>query len=273
MFPAAFDLAHVVGVGGINERGVWFGNRGRHTIDVVAPAQRIPRPTIGADLAMLNYLVQGSARIEEGTPRFDLKPDGEGTSEATAYVATVAALLRAHGPTSQLDGAALRRLLMASGSELPSLPWMWILRQASTPDLQARHWLMLGPFEPTTRTAKQTQLADRSRSGRMVRLDRALDCDGARFERLVAPVPRLVTPQAPLRVAAESFVCAEPYSATHLSARVRRPDGVTESIVLWPSARAGLYELEYSPDAPGRYRFSLEAAPDDVLEVLVESIP
>ena len=273
MYPAAFEHDNIVRVGGINERGVWFGNRGRHTVDVAAPAQAIRHPAVSADLAMMARLARDDVRElgATGDVPFDFVSFGEGTSQATAYMSTVVALLRANATTAQLSAPAIRRLILAAATPLPSIPWMWILRPAGNPDLQAAYWYYLGMFEPTTRTLKQQQLSQNSRSGRIARLDRALACQGLGFQRLVSPVQRqAVAAGGTLRVEAESYVCAQPSTASSLSATVKRPDGLTQTLTLTAQG-GGYYAASYVPAMPGSHAFALTSAPTDVLTLAVPS--
>ncbi|XXX74174.1 S8 family serine peptidase [Sorangium sp. So ce134] len=271
MYPAAFDHDNVIGVGGINERGTWFGNRGRSTVDIAAPAQRILLPAVRPELAMMARLVRAERRElgDTGDVPFDFAEFTEGTSQATAYVSTMAALLRANATTSELTAPEIRRLILSSGTPLPSIPWMLILRPAADPKLQLAYWTFLGMFEPTTRTLKQNQLSEGSLSGRIARLDRALACQGFAFQRIVAPAQRHASPAgSPLTVTAESYVCAQPSSAATLAAKVTRPDGSTASLTLVGDGD-GRYSADYVPTVPGTYRFALSSAPSDALSVQV----
>lgn len=271
MYPAAFEHDNIVRVGGINERGVWFGNRGRHTIDLAAPAQGIRHAAVGADLAMMARLARDDVRELglTGDVPFDHISFGEGTSQATAYMSAAAALLRANAATAHLTAPEIRRLLLASATPLPSIPWMLILRPAANTTIQSLYWLYLGMFEPTTRTLKQKQLSDNSRSGRIARLDRALACQSFGFQRIVAPVQRQAgaVGQA-LLVEAESHVCAQPSSAGTLSATVGRPDGTTQQLTLTAQGN-GHYVASYVPAMPGSHTFALASAPGDVLTVTI----
>ncbi|WP_437721852.1 S8 family serine peptidase [Sorangium sp. So ce861] len=271
MYPAAFDHGNVIGVGGINERGTWFGNRGRNTVDIAAPAQRILLPAVRPEIAMMARLARAERRdtLSTGDVPFDFADFTEGTSQATAYVSTMAALLRANAATSELSAPEIRRLILSSGTPLPSIPWMWILRPAADTNTQLAYWTFLGMFEPTTRTLKQNQLSESSLSGRIARLDRALACQGFAFQRIVEPVQRHAAPAgSPLTVAAESYVCAQPSSAATLAAKVTRPDGSTASLTLVGDGD-GRYSVDYVPTVPGTYRFALSSAPNDVLSVQV----
>lgn len=272
MYPAAFEHDNILRVGGINERGVWFGNRGRHTVDIAAPAQGIRHPKVSADLTMMARLARPDL-LEYGfvADPSDFVTFGEGTSQATAYMSTVAALLRANATTAQLSAPEIRRLILSSATPLPSIPWMWILRPAGSPAMQSAYWLYLGMFEPTTRSLKQQQLSQNSRSGRIARLDRALACQGLAFQRLVSPVQRqAVAVGGTLRVEAESYVCAQPSSAGSLSATVKRPDGTTQTLTLTAQGD-GHYVASYVPAVPGSYAFALTSAPSDALTVVINS--
>jgi subtilisin family serine protease len=268
MYPAAFEHENVIGVGGVNERGVFFGNRGRNTVDVVAPAQRILHPAVGADIALMARLaVDGFA--EGAVMSYDFVDFGEGTSQATAYVATAAAIVRANASTAALSAPEVRRLFLSSATPLPSMPWMLILRPAGNANMQAAYWLYLGMFEPTTRTAKQAALSAGSLSGRIARLDRALDCDGYSFTRIVLPVQRTASGAGhALVVAAESYTCANPAAAPSLSVVVTRPDDTTETISLSTSGD-GYYAADYVPSVAGTYRFALASSSNDTIAITV----
>ncbi len=260
LYPAAFEHDNLLAVGGINERGTWFGNKGRHTVDVAAPAQRLRHPVGSAELAMMARLLHQPLNVP-----FDFMTDSSGTSQATAYMTTAVALLRANAATAHLGAPEIRRLVLASATPLPSLPWMLITRPVYL-------WPLINlfepksVFEPTTRTLKQQQLEKYSRSGRIARLDRALACQGLAFERLVSPVGRQVIAGGALRVEAESYVCAQPSASTSLSATVKLPDGTTQPITLTAQG-GGRSAASYAPPAPGSYTFWLDTAPGDVLTV------
>lgn len=264
MYPAAFEFDNVIGVGGVNERGVWFGNRGRNTADLVAPAQRIIHHAVSPEIAMM-------ARFEgEGDKPFDQVTFGEGTSQATAYVSSMVALLKANASTAQLTPPELRALLLSSATPLPSnLPWMLVLRPAGDTTLQAVYWAMLGMFEPSTRTIKQQQLSANSLSGRIARLDRALACQSESFTRITAPVPRMVAGVgAAFEVRAESYVCAAPAAAASLAATVTLPSGAVQSLTL-QGRGDGTYVAAFMPTTSGSFTFALNAAPSDVLTVTI----
>ncbi len=280
MYPAAFENDAIVGVGGVNERGAWFGNRGRTTIDVAAPAQRIIHATPGADLVMTGQLVVADGHLKSiapapGADYVAVATWGDGTSQATAYVSTVVAILGANASTAGLTPAETRRLLMSSGSTLPSLPYMLILRPAPDASTQAGYWLAAGMFEPQTRTTKQAELSASSRSGRIVRLDRALDCQATdpnnTFHRIVAPVQRQVVPGQPIPIEAESYTCASPTSVTSIDVVVTKPDGTTANVTLTSPQGDGYFIGSYSPATAGSYAFALASATNDTLTVQVST--
>lgn len=269
MYPAAFELDGLIGVGGINRRGTWFGNRGRRTVDVVAPAFPIISPAVRPSLAMMQWLVDPAFGGAAASPPFDRMPRGEGTSQATAYVSTVVALMRAHRPTAALDAAAVRRRLIASSSPLPPLPAGPILRESANPALLPLLQLLLGP-EPPTREAKQAELRANGIAGGIVRLDAALDCHARPFRRLTGPVQRQAGPPgAALVVEAEAFDCETPAPEPSLAAHAIGPDGARRRLAL-DAAAPGLYRARFTPEAPGEYAFALDATPDDRLVIRIE---
>ncbi|MCB9529620.1 MAG: S8 family serine peptidase [Myxococcales bacterium] len=273
MYPAAFEIEGLIGVSGINRRGTLFGNRGRRTVDVVAPAQGLIHAAASPRIAMMARLVGPHARVlgADGTPPFDRVQRAEGSSQATAYVSAVVALMRAHAPTAALDAAAIRRRLIASATPLPAaLPRMWVLREASDANLQALYWAMLGAVEPATREEKQAALAAASFGGAIARLDTALTCAGRVFRRLSGPVPRqAVAVGEAIVVEAEAFVCEAPADDEVIDVTVTGPDG-TVSVLSLASQGGGRYAAELPIVAPGAYAFALAEAPDDVLRVEIE---
>lgn len=269
MYPAAFELPNIIGVGGISRRGTWFGNRGRRTIDVVAPATDIISPAVGPDLALMARLVDPTRRMGHETPPFDRLPRGEGTSQATAYVSTVVALTRAHEDSADLDAPAIRRRLIASSSPLPALPYMLVLRESADVETQGFLQLMLG-FEPTTRTAKQAELEANSIAGAIVRLDAALDCRDRPFGRLTGPVQRqAVAVGEALTIEAEAFDCETPSEDAALAASVVTPDEQTVPIEL-EAVGEGVFRASFVVEAPGLYTIALDDRPDDTLAVTIE---
>jgi len=269
MFPAAFELPGLIGVGGINHRGTWFGNRGRRTVDVVAPATDVISPAIAPELALMGRLIDPTRRMTGDTPPFDRLPRGEGTSQATAYVSTVVALMRAHHDSAALDAAAIRRRLIASSSPLPALPYMLLLRESSTPEVQTLLQLMLG-FEPTTRNAKQAELEANSIAGAIVRLDGALGCHDRTFARLTGPVQRQAVPVGEaLVIEAEAFDCERPSADAALAAHVVSPDGETAPVEL-EAVGDGVFRAAFVVPQPGDYTIALDSRPDDVVQVTIE---
>lgn len=266
MYPAAFELPGVIGVGGINRRGTWFGNRGRRTVDVVAPAADVISPAIAPELALMGRLVEPARRVRPETPPFDRLPRGEGTSQATAYVSTVVALMRAHEDSAALDAAGIRRRLIASSSPLPPLPYMFILRESADPDFQGLLQLMLG-VEPTTRDAKQAELEANSIAGGIVRLDAALGCRERAFARLTGPVQRQVGEA--LVIEAEAFDCEAPADDAALGAQVVTPDGAAVPVEL-EAVGGGVFRAEFGVEQAGVHAIALDRRPDDVIEVVVE---
>lgn len=269
MFPAAFELPGLIGVGGISRRGTWFGNRGRRTVDVVAPATDVVSPAVGPDLALMARLIDPARRVRPGTPPFDRLPRGEGTSQATAYVSTVVALMRAHEATAGLDAPAIRRRLIASSSPLPPLPWMAVLRESADLAMQGFLQALLG-LEPTTGRAKQAELEANSIAGGIVRLDAALDCRDRPFGRLTGPVQRqAVAVGEALVIEAEAFDCEAPAGDAALGARVVTPDGREVPVAL-EAMGGGVFRASFVVEAPGSHAIALDARPDDALELVIE---
>lgn len=187
-FPAAFPNENIIAVGAINNRGqLWSSSSyGRWSVDVLAPGQTIlstnPRyPLVGA--AEADFVVSS------------------GTSQATAYVAGMAALLRANAATAHLDAKAIRRLLMSSGKPLAGM-------------------------EGKTMTGALVRLADSDGRG-------ALTCHNQIFRRRQSPQAddkMVALPGETITLEVQNFNCAAPGTETSLTATVA-PIGATITLL------------------------------------------
>jgi serine protease len=106
-FPASFTNNNIISVAASNNQGeFWSGSSyGRWSVDLVAPGQD----------------------ILSTAPTYPLFPEESadfivthGSSQATAYVSGMIALLRANASTQSLDYMSIKRLLMSSGKPLPA---------------------------------------------------------------------------------------------------------------------------------------------------------
>lgn len=99
-YPAASMAPNVISVASVNQTGnkSGFSSYGRYSVDIAAPGSR----TVGAKLG-------GSYTL------------GDGTSQATAYVSALVALIKANASTEGLNAAQVRRLVISSGKKLDSL--------------------------------------------------------------------------------------------------------------------------------------------------------
>jgi predicted secreted protein len=105
MYPAGFDLANILSVGAINNKGSLssFSNYGKTTVDLAAPGEEI-LSTLPKDFSI------------EGWAEYDYL---SGTSMATPHVAGAAALVASLYPT--YSTTSIKSLLMNSVKKLDSL--------------------------------------------------------------------------------------------------------------------------------------------------------
>lgn len=177
-FPAAFPHDNIITVGAINHQGnLWAGSSyGRWSIDVFAPGQNILSTNPRSDF------------VSEAAADFVVS---DGSSQATAYVSGVIALLRANADTAHLDAKALRRLLISSGKTLPA----------------AVNKSVAGSL---------VRLADSNGRG-------ALTCDNQIFRRRLQPQTGSAVRALPgetIHLEMQNFNCAQPGNDAYLTATV-----------------------------------------------------
>lgn len=176
-FPAAFGNENIIAVGAINNQGnLWSGTSyGRWSIDIFAPGESIlstnPRYPL-VDESYADFVVS------------------DGSSQATAYVSGIVALLRANAATAHLDARSIRRLLLSSGKPL-----------AATSSKSVGGSLV--------------RLADAEGRG-------ALTCDQQVFRRRQLPQAdtMVALPGETIVIELQNFNCAMPGSETSLQAQV-----------------------------------------------------
>ncbi len=176
-FPAAFKNENIIAVGAINNLGeIWSGSSfGRWSVDIFAPGESIlstnPRyPLVDQDYA--DFVVS------------------DGSSQATAYVTGVIALLRANAATANLDAKSIRRLLLSSGKPLASTTAKSV-------------------------AGSMIRLADSNGGG-------ALTCNQRVFKRRQQPEADslLALPGTAITLEVQNFNCAQPGSETSLAVSV-----------------------------------------------------
>lgn len=223
-FPAAFTNSNIISVGAINNQGeLWSGSSyGRWTVDIMAPGQSIlstsPRyPLVDAQHA--DFVVS------------------DGTSQATAYVTGVVALLRANASTAGLSASAIRRLLLSSGKPLPAA---------------------------TSKTVggNLVRLADANGRG-------ALSCNNQVFRRRQLPAANAVValPGETVKIEVQNYNCAYVGTETSLPVTVTpgntsfqlRDDGVGDDTV----AGDGIYSGSWTVPA-GEFEYFLATGADSV---------
>lgn len=223
-FPAAFRNENIIAVGAIDNQGdTWSGSSyGRWTVDVLAPGAGIlstsPHyPLVAAEYA--DFIVS------------------DGTSQATAYVSGMAALIRANAGTAALDAKSVRRLLLTSGKPLSGA-------------------------------------ASKTASGRLVRLADldgrgALTCHNQILRRRQLPQGDAVValPGTTLTLEMQNFNCAQPGSETALPVTITpgnlsltlRDDGAGAD----HTAGDGIYSARWTVPA-GEYEYHLATGLDSV---------
>lgn len=108
-YPASFALDNIISVAAINNQGDLWNNSsfGRWTVDIAAPGASIlstnPRIEIMGSETSSDYIISS------------------GTSQATALVTGIVALLKANTNTALLSPVQIKRLLLSSGKSLESL--------------------------------------------------------------------------------------------------------------------------------------------------------
>ena len=176
-FPASFTNKNVISVAGINNQGeLWSGSSyGRWSVDLAAPGQDILSTVPTApyfDAANSDFIVT------------------HGTSQSAAYVSGAVALIRANASTSNLDAAAVRRLLLSSGKPLPALA-------------------------DKTVSGSMLRLADNNGTG-------ALTCNDQIFRRRQSPAAdsMIALPGEVIKLEVESYNCADVSTESQINVTV-----------------------------------------------------
>ncbi len=167
-FPASFELDNIISVAAINNQGSLWSNSsfGRWTVDIAAPGENIlstsPRVEITGSESSADYIVSS------------------GTSQATAFVTGVIALLKANTNTAALSPIQIKRLLLSSGKPLDAL-------------------------KQTTRSGQLIQLTGDQGKG-------VLNCNNQQFERRHQPQQNNIfrIPGDTLYLEVHKYQCAEP---------------------------------------------------------------
>ena len=174
-FPAAFENPNIIAVAASDNQGdLWAGSSyGRWSVDLVAP---------GDDILSTNPSV-----FPEESADFIVS---DGSSQATAYVTGIVALLKSHVGTEHLDSASIRRLLMSSGKPLNS---------AIT----------------KTVSGSLVRMADSNGKG-------ALTCSDQVFRRRQAPKAdyMVALPTSTVNLEVQSYNCANPGNETDITVTV-----------------------------------------------------
>ncbi|HVL00560.1 MAG TPA: S8 family serine peptidase [Dongiaceae bacterium] len=223
-FPAAFKNSNIIGVGAINNQGeLWSGSSyGRWTVDIVAPGESILSTTPGAPIV---------------APQYQDYVVSHGTSQATAYVSGVVALLRANSATANLSASAIRRLLLSSGKPLAA---------ANT----------------KTVSGSLVRLADANGRG-------ALTCNNQVFRRRQQPAANSVVALASetVQIEVQNFNCAYPGTETSLTVTVSpgntsfqlRDDGIGDDAVPGDGVYSGSWVVP-----AGAFEYFLTTGADSV---------
>lgn len=185
-FPASFENNNIIAVGATNNLGeMWSGSSyGRWSVDVLAPGQD----------------------ILSTAPTYPIYPEESadfivthGTSQATAYVSGMIAILKANESTRDLDAFSIKRLLMSSGKKI----------SAGTGN---------------TVSGALARLADSDGKG-------VLTCDNQLFTRRQSPKAdnMIALPTETLSIQVQSFNCANPSGLSQVAVTVS-PTGETFNI-------------------------------------------
>ena len=225
-FPAAFGNDNIIAVGAINNQGnLWSGTSyGRWSVDLFAPGESIlstnPRYPL-MDTPYADFVVS------------------DGSSQATAYVSGIVALLRANASTVHLDAKSIRRLLLASGKPLAA----------------ARDKSVAGSL---------ARLADASGLG-------ALTCNNQAFRRRQQPQAdnMVALPGETLQIELQNFNCAAPGNETSLHAQVS-PTGDIITLLDDGSgadriAGDGIYSAEWTVPH-GHFNYEINSGWDSVTQ-------
>ena len=225
-FPAAFTNSNIIAVGATNNQGeMWrWSSYGRWSVDVMAPGQDILSTVPSYPL------------FPEDTADFVVT---HGTSQATAFVTGIVALLKANQSTQHLDAASIRRLLMSSGKPIP-------------------------------------EAKDKSVSGALVRMadhngKGALTCQDQLFRRRQAPNSDSIValPGETVVLEVQSFNCAGPNTEDQVQVTVNETgeiinlydDGIGQDETAGDGVFSGVWMVPY-----GQLQFTLSSGYDSVLD-------
>ncbi|MEE2732381.1 MAG: S8 family serine peptidase [Pseudomonadota bacterium] len=223
-FPASFENNNIIGVGATSNQGtLWSGSSyGRWSVDVLAPGEDIlstapTYPIFPQDSA--DFVVT------------------HGTSQATAFVTGIIAMLKANADTQNLDAFSIKRLLMSSGKPVTA-------------------------GQDKTVSGALVRLADTDGKG-------ALTCTNQVFTRRQSPkADNLVAlPGETLHLEVQSFDCAAASGVGHIAVSVA-PTGETFNLYddgLGDDAQAndGIYSGSWTVPF-GEFEYSLSTGWDSV---------
>lgn len=223
-YPASFDNGNIISVAAINNQGqLWAGtSTGRWSVDLLAPGQDILS-------SVPTYPIFAAADADFVVTH--------GSSQATAYVSGIIALLRANATTEHLDAASIRRLLMSSGKPLAA-------------------------GQNSTVSGALVRLADSAGKG-------ALTCNNQLFVRRQQPATDqlLALPTETVHIEVQSYNCAEPSTTPSITVTVSPDgtqfdlydDGLGEDSVAGDGVYSGSWTVPY-----GEFEYHLSTGPDTV---------
>ncbi|MAR89846.1 MAG: hypothetical protein CML06_03050 [Pseudomonadales bacterium] len=225
-FPAAFENNNIIAVAANNNQGeLWSGSSyGRWSVDVLAPGESILST------------VPGYPIFPQESADFVVT---DGTSQATAYVSGIVAMLKANQGTQHLDAFSVKRLLMSSGKKLSA-------------------------GVDKTASAALVRLADSNGKG-------ALTCQNQWFSRRQKPkADRMIAlPGETVIVEFQSFNCANPAGTPPISVQVS-PGGTSFTLVdngtgVDTIANDGIYSGSWTVPH-GAFEYTLSGGFDTVTE-------
>ena len=223
-FPASFENNNIIAVAASNNQGdLWSGSSyGRWSVDLLAP---------GED-------------ILSTAPTYPIFPEENadfivthGSSQATAFVTGIIAMLKANESTKSLDAFSIKRLLMSSGKELSE-------------------------GQDTTVSGVLVRLADSDGKG-------ALTCNNQLFTRRQSPKAdnMVALPGETLNIEVQSFNCADPSAIDHVTVTVAETgevfnlydDGLGEDNAAADGIYSGSWIVPY-----GQFEYTLSTGYDTV---------
>ena len=223
-FPAAFPNENIIGVGAIDNHGniPSWSSYGRWTVDVLAP---------GASILSTN---PEYPLVDQQYSDFVVS---DGTSQATAYVTGIVAMIRANAATANLDAKAVRRLVMTSVKPLPNTAGRTV-------------------------TGGLVRLADSNGRG-------ALTCHDSILRRRQLPKAdsMIALPTETVDIEVQNFNCASPGSETSLTVSVAETgqtitlmdDGTGTDKIAGDGVYSGSWVVPY-----GHFEYHLDTGPDSV---------